>query len=148
MRTESRRQLSSVFDDMLARNRERLGTLQAHGRSGSTVERNAASAAIPPPPPASEAVRRINDRFGDRWRHDVVERRREGDEAIVLVRLTLPDRGVVKTGFGHARIGGAVAGASGSLRFTLGSGPTGEDEADAYRRATEAALAKCLELLG
>jgi hypothetical protein len=73
---------------------------------------------------------------------------REGDEAIVLCKLLPPDQDAVKTQFGRARIArGPVAGSSEGVRFTLGTDDAARDESEAYRRAAEAALARCVELL-
>ncbi len=152
MATKSGGGPASVFDDMLARNRERLDALHPAGRTHSSEASPPAAgparAAVAASEVAgSEAARRLNERFGDRWRHEIVEQHRDGDEAIVLCKLTLPDQGIVKTQFGRARIAGAVAGHSAGLRFTLGPSSAAQDEAEAYRRAAAAALAKCVELL-
>ena len=78
---------------------------------------------------------------------DALQQQGEGDEAIVLCKVFIAD--TVKTQFGRAPIGGGVvAGSSGGVPFRLGAADSGIEEAKAFRRATEAALAKCLELIG
>ena len=89
-------------------------------------------------------------RFGDRWRHDIIERRIEGNEAIVLGKLTL-DGQVVRTQFGRATIGGgasskvaSAAGVTFSLGSTAGSALDREDQA--FRLAADDALEKSARL--
>ena len=150
---------ASSFDEMLERNRRELDDM--YGGIAWTGAREAA----PPPGAASPAraasaerpvVRRLNQRFGDKWRYEITERRRDGDEVIVLCRLTLPERNVTKAQFGFARIGragagGAVRGSAGGMSFTLGAGESvslaGDSEDAAYERAADDALAKCAAML-
>ena len=86
----------------------------------------------------------------------MVEQRREGDEVIVLCKLTIDEPQITKTQFGQARIGdagAAIRGRAGGISFTARpNGPDapaagGDTEAAAYRAATEAALAKCAAML-
>ena len=95
---------ASSFDEMLERNRRELDGM--YGGIAWTGAREA-----PPPGAASPAraasaerpvVRKLNQRFGDKWRYEITERRRDGDEVIVLCRLTLPERNVTKAQFGLA----------------------------------------------
>jgi hypothetical protein len=140
--------LSSVFDDMLALNKKRLDELSV--RRQPPTRDSPADSANPsqPPAPDSAIVRRLNERFGTDWRYEIAERQRDGDEAIVLCRLTFGKDGAVRTQFGRARIGAEpVAGASGGVRFKLDAAGVGADEDDAFRRATEAALGNCLDLV-
>ena len=97
--------------------------------------------------PKSPAVHRLNERFGaGNWRFEIAEQQRDGDEAIVLGRLTFGKEGAVRTQFGRATVGAkAVAAASGGVKFKLGAGGD-TDERDAFRRATEAALINCADL--
>lgn len=149
---------ASSFDEMLERNRRELDSM--YGGIAWTGAREA-----PPPGAASPAraasaerpvVRQLNQRFGDKWRYEITERRRDGDEVIVLCRLTLPERNVTKAQFGLARIGGAGAGAAvrgsaAGVSFTLGAGESvslaGDSEDAAYERAADDALAKCAAML-
>lgn len=155
-------QLSSAFDDMLAQSKKRFDDLYERERPVARASFGAAptrpvqnwdrlgSAGKPSTisfDPKSPAVHRLNERFGDgNWSFEIAEQQRDGDEAIVLGRLSFGNEGAVRTQFGRATIGAkAVAGASGGLKFKLGAeGDT--DERDAFRRATEAALTSCAEL--
>ncbi|MGB7097926.1 MAG: hypothetical protein WBD95_04050 [Xanthobacteraceae bacterium] len=151
--------LSSAFDDMLAKSKERFDDLYirqqpvaasftvAQALPGSDWPTILAGTAAPAQlDPDSPVVRQLNDRFGDNWRFEIAEQQRDGDEAIVLGRLILGKDGAVRTQFGRAAIGAKpVAGASGGVMFQLGAGGD-TDERDAFRRATEAALINCAEL--
>jgi hypothetical protein len=145
--------LSSIFDGMLAHNRERLDALLREERGGGLRRSSAAllpRATLWPSFDASgsEAARYLRDRFADRWHYEIAARHRDGAEAVVLGRLVVDDLGTVKTQFGRAAIAaGPVAGRSGTVRFNLGSGSTQAEEEDAYRRAAEDALARCVKLL-
>ena len=152
-------QLSSAFDDMLAQSKKRFDDLydrerpdarasfgvappQSWDRLGSTAK--ASTVLLDQKSPA---VHRLNERFGaGNWRFEIAEQQRDGDEAIVLGRLTFGKEGAVRTQFGRATVGAkAVAASSAGLKFKLGaSGDT--DERDAFRRATEAALINCADL--
>ena len=154
------RDLSSVFDDMLAHNRKRFDDLYRGARSkaswGSTATAGSpaglrasanATAAIVLDPTSSPAVRRLNERFGNDWRYEIFDRQRDGDEAIVLCRLTFGKEGAVRSQFGRAKLpSGPKGGTSGGTHFTLSTGDSAKDEGDAFRRATEAALMNCLDL--
>ena len=96
--------------------------------------------------PDSPVLRRLRDRVGNDWRFEITGRQRVGDEAIVLGKLTV-GKDAVRTQFGRAAISPApVAGASGNVKFKLAA--AGEpDEREAFRRATEAALSNCVDLI-
>ncbi len=156
------RELSSVFDDMLAQNKKRFDDLSGRDRrtaavppaaANEPVAAESASSASPhaaPQPrldPDSAAARRLNERFGKDWRYEVVEQKRDGDEAIVLCKLVLGKEGAVRTQFGRAKISqGPVVGASGDVRFRLDIAHAEQNERDAFRLAIEAALMNCIEL--
>jgi hypothetical protein len=96
----------------------------------------------------SPAARRLNERFGSDWHYEIAEQKREGDEAIVLGKLTFGRDNAVRTQFGRAMISGnPVAAASGGVRFKVGGPGTEQDERDAFRRAAEAALTNCVDLI-
>lgn len=157
-----RRELSSVFDDMLTQNRKRFDDLYHGGRSKAGGLPAVARSTIPAPgrpasasampsivldPTSSPAIRRLNERFGNDWRYEIVDRQRDGDEAIVLCRLTFGKEGAVRTQFGRAKLpSGPVGGTSEGLRFTLNMADAAQDEGATFRRATEAALMNCLDL--
>jgi hypothetical protein len=66
----------------------------------------------------------------------------------VLCRLTFGKDGAVRTQFGRAAFSsGPVTGASDGVRFRLDTGGSAADERDAFRRAAEAALKNCIELI-
>jgi hypothetical protein len=144
---------TSPFDEMLDHSRRQFDDLYSGPVSSSRS----------PPAPESkperhdvapQTARFLDDRYGDRWRYEIVERRREGDEVIVLCKLTVAEGGPSRTQFGRASVGGegsGVGGTAGGIAFTLGAGAapaaSGDPEQAAYQRAIAAALAKCAELL-
>jgi hypothetical protein len=158
-----RPQLSSVFDDMLAQSRERFGELYRGGFSHAgassadarpmaartTITARAAAGALASKVDQdSAAARWLNEHFGANWRYEIAAREREGDEAIVLGKLTFGRDNAIRTQFGRATItGDAVAASSGGLRFRLGGIGSEQDERDAFRRAAEAALSNCVDLI-
>jgi len=158
--TNSRPDLSSPFDAMLAQNKKRFDDLYVrrrpgeafaaaltgggHGRAPVAGQPTVASAGLDPDSPV---MHQLNERFGGDWRYEITEQRRDGDEAIVLCRLIVGKEGAVRTQFGRAKIGqSSVAGASGGLRFKLGASGEAEEDA-AFRRAIEAGLINCADLL-
>jgi hypothetical protein len=154
--------LSSVFDEIVAKNKKRFDDLFAGEGAGSnvlaatksfpgggrdTATHHAASQPLPDPA-SSVAVRRLKERFGNDWRYEIADRQRDGDEAIVLCKLTFGKEGAARAQFGRATLSqGSVAGASDGVRFTSGALGAESGEADAFRRATEAALMSCLDLI-
>jgi hypothetical protein len=161
MANAPRPELSSAFDDMLTQTKKRLDDLYRGGLShsgGSSVPaqpfatREAAARKQPAAAAKlgadSPAARRLNERFGSDWRYEIVEQRRDGDEAIALGKLTFGADNAVRTQFGRAMISGnPVAAASGGVRFKVGGAGTEQDERDAFRRAAEAALMNCVDLI-
>jgi hypothetical protein len=159
MANAKRPELTSVFDDMLSRTRKSFNELY----SGRQLPDGPPAAGVRPvfgrpstgrPPSAnpqidagSPALRRLNEYLGNDWRYEITEQKREGDEAIVLCKLIFGKDGRVRTQFGRAKIQpAAVAGASGGVRFQVGGTAT-PDEREAFRRASEAALMNCAELI-
>jgi hypothetical protein len=157
-----RSEQSSVFDDMLVQTRKQLDDLYRGQRRGgertpgaapaaSTDRETSVHAAKPSAlldASSSPAVRRMNERFGSDWRYEITERRREAGEAIVLCKLTFGKDRAVRTQFGRAALSsGPVTGASDGVRFRLDTGGSAADERDAFRRAAEAALLNCIELI-
>ncbi|MDP6623411.1 MAG: hypothetical protein QF754_14210, partial [Alphaproteobacteria bacterium] len=116
-------EFTSPFDDMLDQSRRQFDDLY-----GGPVAKSPPSPALEAKPEhngvAPETTRFLDDRYGDRWRYEVVERRREGDEVIVLCKLSVGD-GTTRAQFGRAQVGGEASGLSGSaggVAFTLGTG--------------------------
>ena len=158
-----RPQLSSVFDDMLAQNKKRFGDLdsgrflhvgESFARARPLAAREpssrkpAAGALSAKIDPDSAAARWLNEHLGNNWRYEIATQKREGDEAIVLGKLTFGRESAVRTQFGRAKIAGdAVAAASGGLRFKVGGAGSEQDEREAFRRAAEAALSNCVDLI-
>jgi hypothetical protein len=163
MAKQSETNLSSAFDGMLTHSKKQFedlyhGSHRGLGGLGKPAAAMFGGETIAPSiarPTASvdggddtPAVRRLRERFGSDWHYDIKERHRDGDEAIVLGRLTFGNGRAVRTQFGRAKIpGAAVAGASGGVRFRVGEGSAARDEQDAFRRAAEAALANCVDLI-
>jgi hypothetical protein len=161
MADPQRPELSSVFDDMLVQNKQRLDDLfrgqctqagEPAARSpapGGVTGKNRTVAAAPSVrlDPDSAAVRLLNERFGTDWRYEISEQRRAGDEVIVLCKLLLGRDGAIRTQFGRAKISdGPVGGVSGGVRFKIGSETAEYGEREAFRRAAEAALMNCAGL--
>jgi hypothetical protein len=158
MTNTQRPELSAVFDDMLSRNKKSFEELYRGGRSLTepTAVTEAATGGKTGTSPRSNGelgvdslvAHRLSERLGNDWRYEVAEQKREGDEAIVLCKLILGKSGAVRTQFGRAKIAHAtVAGVSGGMRFQVGGMPAAPDEREAFRRAIEAALMNCAELI-
>jgi hypothetical protein len=158
MANTRRPELSSSFDDMLSRNKRSFEELYRSGRSlaePTAVTKPATGRKAGKSPRSNEeldadslAARRLNERLGNDWRYEVAEQKRDGDEVIVLCKLILGKNGAVRTQFGRAKIAHApVAGTSGGVRFQVGDTSAAPDEREAFRRATEAALMNCAELI-
>jgi hypothetical protein len=159
MASTPRPELSSAFDSMVAQTKKRFADLYRGGqpRTADTAASartsvgqgaTATAAASAKLGADSPAARRLNERFGSDWRYEVAEETRDGDEAIVLGRLTFGRDNAVRTQFGRARISGnPVAATSGGVRFKVGGSGTAQDERDAFRRAAEAALMNCVDLI-
>jgi hypothetical protein len=174
---DSRSRLSSAFNGMLEQNRKQFEALTngigardreatRSPRSSEIVapsapprpaERSRDAASAAPAPSRSNAVRFLDDRYGDGWSYEIAERRREGDEVIVLCKLSIPDQDISKSQFGRARIaaggGAGLAGSADGIAFSLGSeseaevAGAGDPEEAAFQKAVASALAKCAEML-
>lgn len=152
---------TSAFDELLERNRQEFDALYAksgaapierllEARTPSVTVTSLSKPASSPPLPASRptrdsgqmlrdsaTARSLRTRFGEDWTFDVTERQRDGDQIIVLGKLTVRrkevGKDIVKAQFGHAPMNGSGASAS--------------TEERAYVEASEAALARCAALL-
>ncbi len=156
-------EFSSPFDAMLDQDRRRLDQLY-QGPAGdrySPPPRSKSSPTVPsrPLPTAVRSVRApsdpvqiLDERYGDSWRHEVVERRRDGEDMVVSCRLTIAAHGIDLTRSGRARIGrnssrSEIIGSADGIPFSFRSeDATGADGAagDAVERAVAEALAKCV----
>lgn len=162
MANQSQTNPSSAFDDMLMQNKKQFddlyrgsrGGVGEHGKTataifgGNKINPAPRSTALASPEDDSPAARRLRERFGDEWRYEITERHRDGDEAIVLCKLTFGKQSAVRTQFGRAKISNTpVAGASSGIQFRIGEESGARNEQDAFRRAAEAALANCVDLV-
>jgi hypothetical protein len=155
--------LSSVFDDMLTQSKKQFddlyrgshGGIAAVGKSATAIfsgEKTTPAASRPLSVAGTQddspAAGRLRQRLGNEWRYEITERHRDGDEAIVLGKLTFGKQSAVRTQFGRAKISSApVAGASSGIQFQIGAENGARDEQDAFRRAAAAALANCVDLI-
>lgn len=174
------RGFSSAFDEVLASNRRQLDELLSKTQSAPGTWRpvsghgtHQAPVATPPvartarPPgagahpggfdaQASAAVQRLNERFGDAWRYEIVETIREAGELIVRCEVTLTQSGARKAQFGSAPVsssGARISGAAGGIDFSLELNETaaghsaGGAERSALQQAVETALTRCERML-
>ena len=158
---EGKSSATSPFDDLLKQSRESFETLAGSPGPASESSRKSSFYSQPPSkelsqsPEPSNVRQFLDDRYGDRWRHEILERKQERDQIIVLCKLTIEDEGISKNQFGEATIerdSGGVAQRAGKVNgipFSFGpsEADNGDGEAAAFRRATESALAKCAESL-
>jgi hypothetical protein len=152
-------QLSSAFDELLVQGRKRLDDLYHGGQPGKRGARvglfdDREIAAREPsvtsigPGADSPAARLLDERFGHDWHFQITEQTRDGDDVIVFGKLTFGKDSALLIQRGRARISPSpVAGTSGGVRFEVGGFATEQEERDAYRRAAEAALTNCIDLL-
>ena len=100
----------------------------------------------------------LDERFGGGWRHEIPDRRRDGDDVVVRCRLSIDGEDPPQAQMGRARTYAAgpaaeIAGSADGVAFSFraGSAPSGngaaEAEEAAYREAERAALARCVALL-
>ena len=80
----------------------------------------------------------LDRNYPDQWRLQVRDRRREGDEVVVLCCLELPGQDSRKAQFGSAQIDSPEPGVYRNER---------ETEEAAYQDAVDDALRRCVQLL-
>ena len=145
MTKAQRPELSSVFDDMLVQSKRRFDDLYQGARTRADSHSTAPSMQLDAD---SSVVRWLDERFGKDWRYEISGQQRDGDEAIVLCKLIVGREGAIREQFGRAKINaGPTVGASGGVRFKVGRVDAEQTERDAFRRATEAALKNCIDLI-
>ena len=146
------RELTESFDELLEGNRQELEALynRQNDSSKDTVGSGTSDSDAPSRQPGK--IRRFNkdelaeidaadwlDRYyPGEWKYDVKDRRREGNELVVLCRFELPSYGIRRTQFGMAEIGRTNSPDQNTER---------EDEETAYRQAIDNALRWCIRML-
>jgi len=146
------RELIESFDELLEGNRQALESL--YNRSSTSSEGAVDSGANDSVAPVRErgeikrfdkdelaeidAVDWLDRHYPGEWRHDVRDRRREGNELVVLCRFELPSYGIRRTQFGLAEIDQPASPSQGTER---------EAEETAYRQAIDDALRWCIRML-
>ena len=146
------RELTESFDKLLDVNRQELEAL--YNRPSDSSKDTVGSGASDSDVPLRERgeIRRFDkdelaeisaaawlDRcYPGEWKYDVKDRRREGNELVVLCRFELPGYGIRRTQFGMAEIGRTNSPDQNTER---------EDEETAYRQAIDNALRWCIRML-
>ena len=89
-----------------------------------------------------DPIQWLEQHYGEKWRHEIRDRRVEGDEILVLVRLELLAFGIRKSQFGRAPL---------TRRSNNMPGLDDDGEMSVEREACKAAvrdaLTRCIELL-
>ena len=146
------RELTESFDELLEGNRQELESL--YNRSSTSSESAADSGGNDSVAPVREraGIKRFDkdelaeidaagwlDRYyPGEWKYDVRDRRREGNELVVLCRFELPGYGIRRTQFGMAEIERTNSPHQNTER---------EAEETAYRQAIDNALRWCIRML-
>ena len=148
MSSGSTRGLLDSFDALIEGNRQQMDEL--YGQSGATPPRSVSQAAD-----VGEELTRfedldrqsigegqsavwLNQNFPDAWRYEIRDRRRQGNEVVVLCRLDLLGHKIHKTQFGSAMIPATEIGEYRNER---------EAESAAYESAVDDALRQCIQYL-
>ena len=152
MGSNSGQSFGQSFDTLLEGNRRQLELLydgSGIGNAGSAHNREPAPG-VPPVADMQQVRSEKNDleslgpsawldrHFPDQWRCQIRDRRREGDEIVVLCCLELSGQDSRKAQFGSARIEPPVPGVYRNER---------ETEEAAYQEAVDDALRRCVQLL-
>ena len=148
MSSGSTRGLLDSFDALIEGNRQQMDEL--YGQSGATPPRSVSQAAD-----VGEELTRfedldrqsigegqsavwLNKNFPDAWRYEIRDRRRQGNEVVVLCRLHLLGHDIHKAQFGSAVIPATENGEYRNER---------EAESAAYESAVDDALRQCIRYL-
>ncbi len=148
MSSGSTRGLLDSFDALIEGNRQQMDEL--YGQSGATPPRSVSQAAD-----VGEELTRfedldrqsigegqsavwLNKNFPDAWRYEIRDRRRQGNEVVVLCRLDLLGHKIHKAQFGSAMIPATEIGEYRNER---------EAESAAYESAVDDALRQCIRYL-
>jgi len=144
----STRGLLDSFDALIEGNRQQMDEL--YGQSDATPPRSVSQAAD-----VGEELTRfedldrqsigerqsavwLNQNFPDAWRYEIRDRRRQGNEVVVLCRLDLLGHKIHKAQFGSAMIPATEIGEYRNER---------EAESAAYESAVDDALRQCIQYL-
>lgn len=108
----------------------------------------------------SPTARLLNSRYGDGWRFEVVEQRREDDDIVIVGRLSIRDNDLSVTQTGRAQVkasitgqGSEIAGTADGIAFSIrseggvGSSDRGDAEEVARQEAMENAAVNCVQWL-
>jgi hypothetical protein len=152
--------MASPFDAMLQANRRQFESLtDGYGAASPAALAPAKPPSDARPPAASDPRRVLNDRYGRGWRHEITERRRDGNEVVVVCKLLIGngETAVTKTAPGRARIrpgaGIQLQGSADGVAFRVGAGTGPADrgraqsEAAAFDAAERDALRGCVAML-
>ena len=148
MSSGSTRGLLDSFDALIEGNRQQMDEL--YGQSGATPPLAVSQAAD-----VGEELTRfedldrqsigegqsavwLNQNFPDAWRYEIRDRRRQGNEVVVLCRLDLLGHKIHKAQFGSAMIPATEIGEYRNER---------EAESAAYESAVDDALRQCIQYL-
>ncbi len=148
MSSGSTRGLLDSFDALIEGNRQQMDEL--YGQSGATPPRSVSQAAD-----VGEELTRfedldrqsigegqsavwLNQNFPDAWRYEIRDRRRQGNEVVVLCLLDLLGHKIHKAQFGSAMIPATEIGEYRNER---------EAESAAYESAVDDALRQCIQYL-
>ena len=148
MSSGSTRGLLDSFDALIEGNRQQMDEL--YGQSDATPPRSVSQAAD-----VGEELTRfedldrqsigegqsavwLNQNFPDAWRYEIRDRRRQGNEVVVLCRLDLLGHKIHKAQFGSAMIPATEIGEYRNER---------EAESAAYESAVDDALRQCIQYL-
>ena len=146
------RELVGTFDELLKGNRQELEALYNRPSDGSKAAVSAGESDSDTPPHEHGNIKQFDkgeltemgaadwlDRhYPGEWRYDVRDRKKEGNELVVLCRVELPSYGIRRTQFGMAEIGRTNSPDQNTER---------EDEETAYRQAIDNALRWCIRML-
>ena len=148
MSSGSTRGLLDSFDALIEGNRQKMDEL--YGQSGAMPSRSDGQVAeVGKESICFEDLDRqgigegqsavwLNQNFPDAWRYEIRDRRRQGNEVVVLCRLDLLGHKIHKAQFGSAMIPATENGEYRNER---------EAESAAYESAVDDALRQCIQYL-
>lgn len=139
------------FEQMLAACRAEFGQLDgraAAGRSAGARRLPAEFAALADTP----AAKALDERYGDSWRFEMLDHRREADQLMVTATVRILGKGLSVTQTGRATLGPPQAALRGTVngvafRAAGPAPPAGGAEQEVLLRALRAALTNCARWL-